>query len=102
LYAHRHGSISLLRLADLFHLPRMQEGKFLYGLVSNEGERSTALVVDGLLGLREAVVRRITDPLVTRPGISGATELGDGSIILILDIPSLFKFLKRKNEVRHA
>lgn len=48
-----------------------------------------ALIVDNLLGLREIVIRPLTDPLVRVRGISGATELGDGRIVLILDILGL-------------
>jgi two-component system chemotaxis sensor kinase CheA len=43
-------------------------------------------VVDKVLGLREVVVRSLPDPLTAVPGVSGATELGDGRPVLILDI----------------
>ncbi|MDT9273802.1 MAG: chemotaxis protein CheA [Limnospira sp. PMC 737.11] len=50
---------------------------------------STGLVVNRILGLREIVVRPLTDPLLQSPGISGATELGDGRVVLIMDVPAL-------------
>jgi two-component system chemotaxis sensor kinase CheA len=89
LYHDREDTLSLLRLAVLFQLPNGHSGSFLSGLISVEGERRTVLVVDRLIGLREVVVRPIADPLVARPGIAGATELGDGRAILILDLKAL-------------
>jgi chemotaxis protein histidine kinase CheA len=46
-------------------------------------------VVDQLIGLREVVVRAVSDPLVNLPGIFGATDLGDGRAVLILDTLTL-------------
>jgi hypothetical protein len=40
-------------------------------------------------GQREIVVRAISDPLIRVPGVSGATDLGDGKVVLILDLPAL-------------
>jgi two-component system chemotaxis sensor kinase CheA len=100
LYPFRQDSLTLLRLSELFHLPCSRPpSRFLYGLVSSEADRRKALVVDQLVGLREIVVHTIVDPLIARPGIMGASELGDGSLILILDLPSLFKFLITRKKV---
>jgi two-component system chemotaxis sensor kinase CheA len=53
------------------------------------GLNACGIVVDKLVGLREIVVRPLTDPLVRVAGITGATELGDGRVVLILDISRL-------------
>ena len=45
--------------------------------------------MDRVVALREIVVRPLTDPLVRVPGVSGATELGDGKAVLILDAAAL-------------
>ena len=55
-----------------------------------------ALAVDRVLGLREVVVRQLTDPLVQVPGLAGATELGDGRAILILDAVGLVRFARTR------
>jgi two-component system chemotaxis sensor kinase CheA len=89
LLPYREGSLALIRLCDLFHLAISQKAGPLYGLVSGNGGRQAALVVEKLGGLREVVVRTISDPLAARPGILGATELGDGRLVLILDVPRL-------------
>ena len=55
------------------------------------GEHSTALVVDELLGNREIVVKSVGPQIAGIRGISGATILGDGRIVIILDIGALVR-----------
>jgi len=57
-------------------------------------------VVDRVLGLREIVVRPLTDRLVKVPGIVGATELGDGQVVLILDAANLLRLARNTSEGR--
>lgn len=52
---------------------------------------SLAIVVDHIIGLREIVVRPLSDPFVQVSGISGATELGDKRVVLILDPAALLQ-----------
>ena len=54
-------------------------------IVLQIGDRRTGLVVDGLLGQREIVVKGFDAPVGTLPIFSGATILGDGRPVLILD-----------------
>jgi chemosensory pili system protein ChpA (sensor histidine kinase/response regulator) len=55
------------------------------------GDRPTALLTDEMLGAREIVVKPLGPQLTGLPGISGATILGDGRIVLILDIAALIR-----------
>ncbi len=55
------------------------------------GEHSTALVADELLGNREIVVKSVGPQISSIRGISGATILGDGRIVIILDIGALVR-----------
>ncbi|MGB5688475.1 MAG: hybrid sensor histidine kinase/response regulator, partial [Woeseiaceae bacterium] len=55
------------------------------------GEYSAALLVDEMLASREVVVKAVGPQLAGIRGISGATILGDGRIILILDIHALVR-----------
>jgi two-component system chemotaxis sensor kinase CheA len=91
LLRHRGGVVPLLRLADLFGAAR-PPGAFP-ALVVGDGGQAVALAADRVIGLREVVVYPLADPLVQVPGLSGATELGDGRPVLILDTAGL---------VRHA
>jgi chemosensory pili system protein ChpA (sensor histidine kinase/response regulator) len=55
------------------------------------GDYSAALLVDEMLASREIVVKAVGPQLAAIRGISGATILGDGRIILILDINALVR-----------
>ncbi len=54
-------------------------------LLLRSGNQRVALHVDELRGNREAVVKNIGPQLSRLPGIAGATVLGDGSVVLILN-----------------
>ena len=55
------------------------------------GEHSTALVTDELVGSREIVVKSLGPQISAIRGIAGATILGDGRIVIILDMGSLVR-----------
>lgn len=58
-------------------------------VVLQMGERRTGVVVDGMLGQQEIVVKGFDAPLGTLPVFSGATIMGDGVPALILDAGEL-------------
>jgi chemosensory pili system protein ChpA (sensor histidine kinase/response regulator) len=53
--------------------------------------RRTAVAVDQLVGGREVVVKSLGQQLRRLPGVSGATLLGDGSVVLILNPAGLIR-----------
>jgi chemosensory pili system protein ChpA (sensor histidine kinase/response regulator) len=53
------------------------------------GANSTALVADEMLDSREIVVKPLGGQLATIRGVSGATILGDGRVVVILDVALL-------------
>src|SRR5690349_6594343 len=58
-------------------------------IVLEMGERRSGIVVDGMLGQQEIVVKAFDAPQGTLPVFSGATIMGDGSPALILDAGGL-------------
>ncbi len=88
LAVNRGKSLPLVRLARFFDLPEANRD-VLYVLVVGDERSSAGLVVDAVLRIHEIVIRPLTDRLVRRPGISGATELGDRKAVLILDAKEL-------------
>lgn len=58
-------------------------------IVVEMGERRTGVVVDGMLGQQEIVVKGFEAPQGTLPVFSGATIMGDGVPALILDAAGL-------------
>jgi two-component system chemotaxis sensor kinase CheA len=57
----------------------------MYILVVTSDRGSIGLLTEEVVGQREVVVRPLRDPLIQVTGITGATELGDGKPVLILD-----------------
>ncbi len=53
------------------------------------GKQRVGLVVDGLIGKQEIVIKSLSNLIGNVPGISGCTILGDGQVALIVDIPGL-------------
>ena len=64
---------------------------FIPVILVRAGEFSAALLTDEMLASREIVVKSVGPQLASILGIAGATILGDGSIVLILDINSLVR-----------
>jgi chemosensory pili system protein ChpA (sensor histidine kinase/response regulator) len=71
-------------------LPEEQDATIPVVLV-RAGEHSSGLVADELVGSREIVVKSVGPQISSIRGISGATILGDGRIVIILDIGALVR-----------
>ena len=54
-------------------------------------EHSVAVQVDGLMGSREIVVKPLGPQFGMVQGLSGATVLGDGSVVVILDLLAMIR-----------
>ncbi|MFP5260944.1 MAG: chemotaxis protein CheA [Blastocatellia bacterium] len=87
---YRGGVLPIVRLARLFGLDE-KYGRAFHAFVVGSGVNAAGVAVDRILGQREIVVRAINDPLIQVSGITGATELGDGRAVLILDAAALIK-----------
>jgi two-component system chemotaxis sensor kinase CheA len=99
--SYRGRVMPLVRLTRVFHLADRAPAK-AHVLVVGTDTQVVGLVVDRVLGLREIVVHALTDPLVAVPGISGATELPDGRVSLILDASALARAHRRRGDTRAA
>jgi len=87
----RGGVLPLVRLARIFGFNEKTQSR-LHVLVVENGGSPAGLAVDRITGQREIVVRSVSDPLVRVPGVVGATELGDGRPVLILDPHALMRW----------
>src|SRR5690606_23701371 len=83
----------------IFHLKRwlvrgQHDRKKIPGahvVIVTVGTRRVGFVVDQLIGQEEVVIKPLGRMLQGTPGMAGATITGDGTIALILDVPSLLK-----------
>jgi chemosensory pili system protein ChpA (sensor histidine kinase/response regulator) len=89
---------TLYEVRYLGEMLRTKERPVLGGLVLPESvilvrgaDHSIALHVDQLLGSREIVVKSLGPQFASVPGLSGATILGDGSVLVILDLMALVR-----------
>ncbi len=84
----RHGTVPLSRLRDLVQLggtgPTRQPV-----IIVQVGDRRTGLVVDRVVGQQDIVARAFDMPRGTAPFFAGATVLGEGEPVLILDAARL-------------
>jgi two-component system, chemotaxis family, sensor kinase CheA len=85
---HRGGVLPIVRLSEVFQM-ESQPGRALHVFVVGQGLSAVGLVVDRIIGQREIVVRTFADALVKVDGVVGATDLGDGRVVLILDAQRL-------------
>jgi chemosensory pili system protein ChpA (sensor histidine kinase/response regulator) len=60
-------------------------------ILLRSAEHTVALHVDQLIGSREIVVKALGLQFAAVPGLSGATLLGDGSVVVILDLLALVR-----------
>ncbi|MEO5742178.1 MAG: chemotaxis protein CheA [Vicinamibacterales bacterium] len=92
---YRESALSLIRLSRLFGIESTGATHF-HVFVVGSGSSALGIAVDRIIGHREIVVRAIADPLVRVEGISGATDLGDGKVVLILDPGTLARLTKTR------
>ncbi|WP_302548838.1 chemotaxis protein CheA, partial [uncultured Desulfovibrio sp.] len=78
--------LGVVELAEMLGLPRTDPlPEVLAVVVIHDNDRRLGLVVDRLLERQEIVIKPLGAYLGDLKGISGATIMGDGSVILILD-----------------
>lgn len=97
MFTNRDVILPVLRLREFFNLG-IAEREYYHALVVGLGNDKVAIAVDRIIGQREIVVRSLPDPMVMVDGISGVTELGEGKIVLIIDVNSLVRSAIRNKQ----
>jgi two-component system chemotaxis sensor kinase CheA len=92
--------VPFVHLAELFGRPGAQ-GDHAYAVIVGRGEKRLGLSVDRLRGQQDVVIKAL-DGVVSNDavGIAGATILGDGRVVLILDVASLFEARRARGSGR--
>jgi two-component system chemotaxis sensor kinase CheA len=75
-------------------------GSCFHAFIIGAGTAAVALLADRIVGHREIVVRTTTDPLIRVDGVTGATDLGDGRAVLILDAAAIARQARDRNRPR--
>jgi two-component system chemotaxis sensor kinase CheA len=84
-----HALVLIAPLAEVLRLKR--RARFQNVVVLEDGRDLYAVGVDRILGYQEVVVKPLGAPLELLPMFAGATVLGDGRPILILDLPKALR-----------
>jgi two-component system chemotaxis sensor kinase CheA len=94
-------ALPILQLSQVFKLEGARTAANKAIVVRRSGT-SVAFAVDRMLGQQEVVIRPLKDALVRAPGVSGATDLGDGRPTLVLDLIALSASLSRWVSAEHG
>ena len=96
--------VPLLHLGTTLDLPRAEAARDEpYAVILGRGDKRVALAVDLLKGQQEIVIKALDGSISGEAlGIAGATLMGDGSVVLILDTLSLFEERRASLSGRHA
>jgi two-component system chemotaxis sensor kinase CheA len=88
----------LRRLCDEFEIDGAPRDQRQFVVVLGMGEQRLGLLVDRLEGQQDTVIKPIKGPVQGIRGISGATELGDRTAILVIDVSSIVSDAVRRRE----
>ena len=91
----------ILTLVRLNHLSRLHSidtqpaKKKNFVIVIGAADKRFGLVVDSLVGEEELVIKALPTEIVSSDLVSGASILGDGTVVLILNVPAVLSRLSR-------
>lgn len=91
----------ILTLVRLEHLGRLRavesqpKKKKNFVIVIGSAEKRFGLVVDSFVGEEELVIKALPSDIVSSDLVSGASILGDGTVVLILNVPAVLSRLSR-------
>lgn len=89
----RNTTLPILRLSKLLDVPNAEDENSSESsvVIVRKGDKLAGILVDGLIGQQEIVIKSLGKFLGNTNGIAGATILGNGSVALIVDTNSFFK-----------
>ena len=96
----REQILSLVRLEHLtqIHAVEPQPAKkknTSFVIVIGSADRRFGLVVDSMVGEEELVIKALPSEIISSDLVSGASILGDGTVVLILNVPAVLSRLTR-------
>lgn len=99
----RETVLPLARIEEVFGtVQEERESEWIYIVVIGVAERRVGIVVDSLLGQREVVIKSLGGYLGSVRGIAGSTILGDGRVIMILDVGQFLSLTNDRVNAQHA
>jgi chemosensory pili system protein ChpA (sensor histidine kinase/response regulator) len=92
-YVYAGEEFLIYELSNLLNVPqgRIADETQMPLLMTRTGDQRAAVRVDAVIGSREIVVKSVGPQISSVPGIFGATIMGDGSVVMILDLAPLVR-----------
>jgi len=91
--------LSVVRLDQLIAACPISQKTRHFVVTIGAGSHRFGLIVDALVGEEELVIKAFEDRLVASELVSGASILGDGTVVLILNVPAVVSHLSQKRAV---
>ncbi|MGK0445268.1 MAG: chemosensory pili system protein ChpA (sensor histidine kinase/response regulator) [Bermanella sp.] len=83
------------------NIVRLTDNNTPMPVVLVRGSQPAAIQVDTLMGSREIVVKTLGPQFNSVLGVSGGTILGDGSVVIILDLPNMMRHVNSLEYKQH-
>jgi two-component system, chemotaxis family, sensor kinase CheA len=93
----RNQVLPLLRLGRRGAVEGDRKSNKLFVLVITVGEKKYGLIVDALEGEEELVIKALDDQTFSTDLVNGASILGDGKVVLILNLPAVVEHVSRSS-----
>jgi len=87
--------VRLNRLQSIHAVDSAKAAKRNFVIVIGAAEKRFGLIVDQLVGEEELVIKALPGDIVASDLVSGASILGDGTVVLILNVPAVLSRLSR-------
>jgi two-component system chemotaxis sensor kinase CheA len=88
--------LTIIRLTRLGERAEGRKRKKLFILIVSVAGHKFGLVVDRLIGEEELVIKPLADQLISTELVSGASILGDGTVVLILNLNAVIEQFGRR------
>jgi two-component system sensor histidine kinase and response regulator WspE len=91
-------NVGLVSLAQVLNLPEIPPSSSLWVVLISQQSATYGLIIDRCLGEQELVVRPLDARLGKVQDVSAAALMGDGSLVLILDVSDLIRSINTRLE----
>jgi two-component system chemotaxis sensor kinase CheA len=99
-YWYRHSDQAAIE--SVVQKRRLKRSERLYVVVVGTAERRYGLVVDALLNQQEMVIKPLGPLMRGTPCVAGGAVLGNGEVVLVMDIPEIETYYRTKKRAQVA
>jgi chemotaxis protein histidine kinase CheA len=97
----RGNFLPIVRLEEVLGYPPAEKQSHRYVVVLSDGQRTLGVSVQEFVGRQELFTKDIHPRLAALPGVGGASILGDGRVVLILDAAALYRLAENLQTPHH-